>query len=422
MTKQDYSSILRVDDGMGGQYIIKDASVVRVKSGLDLSSMDLTVQEGFLVSRITGEVAVKELYHLSMSDRKATAHMIRRLIERGVLEVTNEQVTDGKHTPQYAGHVFNPADLQEEADLSLEEKKEIIFYHDRVGRRDFYKLLGVSSYTAERPEIKKAFLRLSKKFHPDTHFGKQLGSFRTKMKEVYNEMAEANRVLSHEESRMEYLRKLLDEHKIKKEDVEGLDLESPEERQAKNEEAERMARLRMNPMVQRVLKAKEHYKLAMEDIKKEDWLSAANNLNMAKTFDPYNEEYNQALDSIVQKSNALRAQKFFDMAQSYENYGKEGYLDMYRKAADLAPMNAEFNLRIGAHYMDFREPEKAKRFLTRAVKANPKHKEARVLLARCLMSTGEKKEAIPHLQAVVDLDPKHKAATELLRKAKSWFG
>ena len=242
------------------------------------------------------------------------------------------------------------------------------------------------------------------------------------MKDIYNEMANANRVLSREETRLEYLRTLLNERKIRKEDVEGLDLESPEERQTKNEEAERMARLRMNPMVQRVLKAKDHYKLAMEDMKKEDWLSAANNLNLAITFDPYNEEFKQALDSISQKSNALRAQKLFDMAQNYENYGKEGYLDMYRKAADLAPMNAEFNLRIGAHYMDFKEPEKAKRFLTRAVKANPRHKEARVLLARCLMSTGEKKEAVTHLQAVVDLDPNHQMAVELLKKAKSWFG
>ncbi len=63
--------------------------------------------------------------------------------------------------------------------------------------RDYYYILGVS-YTASDLEIKKAYRKLSMKFHPDKNFGDKY--FEERFKEIH----EAYEVLSNTEKRQDY--------------------------------------------------------------------------------------------------------------------------------------------------------------------------------------------------------------------------
>src|SRR6476619_934825 len=63
--------------------------------------------------------------------------------------------------------------------------------------KDFYSVLGVSS-TASQDEIKKAYRKLAKKFHPDANANDP------KAAERFKEISEANNVIGDAEKRKQY--------------------------------------------------------------------------------------------------------------------------------------------------------------------------------------------------------------------------
>ncbi len=65
------------------------------------------------------------------------------------------------------------------------------------GSKDFYEVLGVSE-TADRDEIRKAYRKLAKQYHPDANAGDEAAADR------FKEVGEAHSVLSNEEKRKKY--------------------------------------------------------------------------------------------------------------------------------------------------------------------------------------------------------------------------
>src|SRR5690242_20331740 len=65
--------------------------------------------------------------------------------------------------------------------------------------RDFYQVLGLSR-TASADEIKKAYRRLARQYHPDLHSG----SKKAEMEKKFKELNEANEVLSDPDKRKKY--------------------------------------------------------------------------------------------------------------------------------------------------------------------------------------------------------------------------
>jgi DnaJ-class molecular chaperone len=65
--------------------------------------------------------------------------------------------------------------------------------------RDFYQVLGLPR-TASADDIKKAYRRLARQYHPDLHSG----SKKTEMEKKFKELNEANEVLSDPDKRKKY--------------------------------------------------------------------------------------------------------------------------------------------------------------------------------------------------------------------------
>lgn len=99
--------------------------------------------------------------------------------------------------------LYDPRELDEEVDLPLERRKQVLELFYRLPRLDYYGVLGIA-YGADKKQVRSAYFGLSKAFHPDSMFRKELGSFKAKMTTVFQALTEAYETLSKKKAREEY--------------------------------------------------------------------------------------------------------------------------------------------------------------------------------------------------------------------------
>jgi tetratricopeptide (TPR) repeat protein len=87
-------------------------------------------------------------------------------------------------------------------------RQELLDAHARLAGSNHFERLGVG-LDATDTEIKAAFLRLAKRYHPDVHHDPALADLRDKIEALFEALGEAHRVLSDPRARQAY-RALID--------------------------------------------------------------------------------------------------------------------------------------------------------------------------------------------------------------------
>jgi len=99
--------------------------------------------------------------------------------------------------------LYTQSELESPGDLSEEHKRRVLNVFYGLDGKDYYALLGLTQ-SADKKEIRAAYFELSRLFHPDSMFGKDLGSFKPKMESVFKRLTEAYEVLGRAARRKEY--------------------------------------------------------------------------------------------------------------------------------------------------------------------------------------------------------------------------
>jgi curved DNA-binding protein CbpA len=405
--------------------IIKDDSRIRLKTDVDLTQINLSAQEGFLVSRIQGQITVKELYQLSVTDRNATAIMLKRLVDEGILTVESDSPKSSSAGLEillprrdYKSFIFNLVDLQEDVELTQAVKKDILFVYDNLNELTYYELFNIPS-DANQELIKQTFLRLSKLYHPDNYFRKEIGSYRAKINAIYSALANAHHILMDNVAHSEYRRKLIEEVKIEPgpDDI----LEDPHDRKRRLEAEAKKSRLMRNPLRAKVEKGREFFDAATKDMERQAWISAANNFKLALVYDPQNELYKHKAEEVKDLANKAAADRVYQRALVLESYGQDGYFESFIRAAKTYPQGAEFNIKVANLYCDQMDFSEALPYAQRAVSADPNNMESRLTLARICLKVKNKEEAVKHLTVILKREPNNEQAKAMLKEAKKWF-
>lgn len=322
--------------------------------------------------------------------------------------------------------------LDEACDLTRAERLHLLVLDRDLGRKSHWEILGLRGAPSER-DIKKAYFSLSKKYHPDTYFGRNTGSFAPIIARVFGGIKAAYDVLADAEQRQIY------EAEHPPPSGSGKRLEDLPTRRSRGgaqavaqtkldrEKAERLEKRRQEilerrkknagqPFQDRAKLAKEFFDKGMAYLADKNTVGAADAFRLALTYAPNNEEYQRRYDDLAELAGQEKAKAAVKEGEAHLGHGDTASAaEAFAKASDLAPRMASHALRAAQAYLDCANHEKALHFARRAVKVSPRRFEARLLAAKIHVARQEKNAAIAELEIAVTLDRSDTRAKKMLK-------
>jgi len=338
---------------------------------------------------------------------------------------------------------------------------------------DHYALLGVDE-NAVRMDIQKAYHSLSRVWHPDRYFRKDLGPYQERLEAVFIAITDAYRTLSNDSARRVYDVERESIHKRKgqrhrrraappseavpeaTEAAAQADVERGSSRRsslkqgraagrgrklrsgARNPDAPRrsgrasssskggaprtaavskaMAQMRKQLRGQ-MRRARALYEEGMTHVESGAVLKASSALSMASSFDPRNEEYKRAAEDALRSARKVQAKNYVALAESAESFGNvREALANYQKAVEYEVEDARPYYRLGVLLRRVEDDHRAAldHFRTAVSKA-PDNVEFRIALGELYADLGLKVNAQGQFKRVLAIDKTNGKAKAGLR-------
>jgi curved DNA-binding protein CbpA len=321
-------------------------------------------------------------------------------------------------TEPWEESTFDPRELAEQVDLDEHTKKKILYLFRRLDQLTYFQILQIDR-RADAKAIKKAYFTVSKDFHPDSFFRKNLGSFHAKIEAIFKRINLAYEVLSNEHKRKAYEATI--PYEATREEIEAKrKAEREKERDDKLRQERRERLLRRTPLPQRREKAQQHYQEALEFQKQNDFIRAANSIQMALALDPDNKECKQLLEAVQPKSSEIRSQKEHKIAR-YEEYqgNTEDALRAYTRAIELYPDDIDSLHRAAALMLSQQSDlPQALAFCRRAEQLAPDNQEIALTLSQIYEALDMNLNALRELQRYVQLNPLDETVLPKIKELK----
>jgi curved DNA-binding protein CbpA len=332
-------------------------------------------------------------------------------LKRGVI-----RFDDDPTPPAGQGSVVDPgaesfeAQLDPSLDLPVETQRKVLEFETALAR-PYHEILGVA-VDADVKAVKKAYFALSKQFHPDRYFRRNLGPFAERLERCFKKILEAYELLSDPATRAEVQRQLSSAPEPEQPLKPGA---APSSLAARK----RLSRLgrQLKVFEGRKRKAKTFFESGMSAFHQERWLEAAGSVRLAIAFDPGNQAYKEAFSDVQRKAHEERAKLLIKQG--------EGALDMrdYQDAAGLfeealqfRPFDPELNIRAARlQWQAVGNLRKAKEFAAAACEIEPANAGYRRTLGQIFKAAGLKSNARRELEAALRLDPKDAEASAELK-------
>jgi tetratricopeptide (TPR) repeat protein len=193
--------------------------VPRLVAHIDVRQFKLDAVDGFLLTRIDGRLGKKQLAQDTGLPEFQVEKTLEKLQKLGVIEVIDPTAPvapppppgpaprDRTQLPQFASigldPKYDPKELEENVELSADQKKRVLDMFYRLDDLDHYTLLGVGK-EADKKTVKRSYFELASLMHPDRYFKKNLGSFKGKMEALFGRITEAHDILVDAAKRLDY--------------------------------------------------------------------------------------------------------------------------------------------------------------------------------------------------------------------------
>jgi len=159
--------------------------------------------EAFVWAHMQERMSFSELLALTGLSPDKLGAVLDKLQLIGCLQ---HVAAEGAVTNSVSPHTLKQSEPAPE-DIDSERMQQIDAMFARIDKDSHYECLGVP-FTATKEEIRSAYFRLSKEFHPDTLFGRNIGVYRKRMETIFRRLTEAYEILGRSKNRQEYDRYL----------------------------------------------------------------------------------------------------------------------------------------------------------------------------------------------------------------------
>jgi tetratricopeptide (TPR) repeat protein len=196
--------------------------ILALSPDFDATQLKLTAAEGYLLSRIDGATSWRLLREMGGLPADVVDTCLTRWIEEGVLDIvggTNEAAGGSKPstTVQDTGSdakgggaestdaasvppeplplpVIEEGLLDDSLDIDLAAQRRILEFEGSLGLP--YKDLLDVEQGADAKVVKRAYFKLSKEFHPDRYFRREIGGYSKRLERIFKKVLEAHEMLS----------------------------------------------------------------------------------------------------------------------------------------------------------------------------------------------------------------------------------
>lgn len=156
-----------------------------------------------IISCIDGTSTIDKILSITKMEKSEGLRTICALLSARVIETNSDRSPSTKASESFIKELFeeNPGPITDPRFIEMVENM-----HGKLGDMGHYEVLGITP-KASLPEIKSAYYKKAKRFHPDMHFYVTDESLKDKLSDIFVSISRAYSALSSHPKREEYDRK-----------------------------------------------------------------------------------------------------------------------------------------------------------------------------------------------------------------------
>lgn len=397
------------------------------------ASAQLSAEESFLLSRIGSGMKVNELMVLCPWPKEQSLKLLESLLGKTCIEIQEVKSPKPNKRPEktadtsYALSSGNTAKLElkklsKSISKTLEEDKidpiannldfdwrlEILKRLEACAEQNAFEVLDLKPQASDF-QIKNHYVKLSRRFHPDRFFRKELGPYKKRLNQLFTHIQKAYESIKNPYDREALVRKIKYQSKSQG--------ECPKSNTPKDKEA--LLR-KLDPQFEKIGKAERYFKLGKEAEKAGRYSEAANQYLIASQINPSKEAYEKAYEKVRPFVEKTKAGSQLKSAQNALEVGLlDDALEHAEKASKADPENYEAILLRAKCLVDLGKMDQlqdAMELLRRAKVNLPHDAESCLYLGRVYQAKSDEQKAIAEYREALKRDPHYSRAKKLLSK------
>ena len=388
----------------------------------DATRLSLTAAEGYLFSRIDGATPWRLLREMGGIPVDEADSCLSRWVEEGWLDIVSEapsasspeanaEQTNAEQADEVQAEPPTPeppqileideSQIDERLDFDVSAQRRILEFEATLGL-PYSELLDVPR-GSEPNVIKRAYFKLSKEFHPDRYFRREIGSHAERLERIFKKILEAYEMLSDPDlCQVENQRT-----------VAPCPEPSPEPTPEAPKPLTKLERLQQRMpfkidqavFASRREKAKEIFRAAERSMEAGRLVAAEASIRIAISFDPGRAEFKEALGSLRIRAAGSRATKLLAAPSERMSDGElREALKLLEDVLIYRPHDPELNDRAARVCLQLGEFNLAMGYVETLLERTPDVAAHHTLLGRIYREQNDLAAAVSAFEAALKLD------------------